>query len=89
MVSAETRAKVKGVLVGIQKRGLPAFVHDLEYTFGTDWTGDPAVRIIVNLKDEAEKLPDLGDRLSKLSFHIRDSVLKKESEAFPYIRYRT
>ncbi len=88
MVSTEAQRKVGAVLKRIQ-RELPSFAVDLEYSFGSDWTGDPAVWIIVNLKNEAEKLPDLGSRLAELSWRIRDRVLQKEAEAFPYVRYRT
>ena len=89
MVSAETQQKVGAVLKRIQKKVLPPFAAGMEYSFGSDWTGDPAIWIVVNLKDEAEKLPDLGERLADLSLRIRKTVLKKESEAFPYVRYRT
>ena len=69
---------------------LGAYVVDLTYTLGEDWSGDPAIFFQIVLSDEASK----RDRLYELTSEIQSMIVQhieplEQWGVLPYFSYRS
>jgi hypothetical protein len=69
---------------------LPANVKSARFELGTDHTGDPAVRIFLEIEPKfltiLEKDKAQRDELSKYRQNLTNQILRLESGYFPFIR---
>jgi hypothetical protein len=71
------------------KATFPDFVLGIDYTLGTDATGDPGIWIWVIVPDEVD--PDSGEFRQFVSWFpkaVRSALAQIKSERLPYIHYR-
>lgn len=64
-------------------------VARIRYSFGEDWSFDPAVDFWVLLSDESVEKKDLGELTRAISDRLFDVLELSEIEHFPYYHFRT
>lgn len=84
MVTEDQRLKIEAALAGY---ALPPFVVDRQITYGTDWSGDPAVFVLVTVEDNA--VDRHMDALVDLSIGISGAAARAVGDVYPYVQIQT
>lgn len=90
VAAAVSQPEGEAVVRALWAASVPDFVLTLDYTLGTDWSGDPAVHIWVIVRDDAD--PE-SDEFQDFADEFRDRAWKAlavaGSDRIPYVRFRT
>jgi hypothetical protein len=78
-------AIVRGIL---DKWRLPSNVHGVDFDFGEDSTGDPAVWIWLTVEDESQPSPKSIEGLTRFVTEVRSDLLRAGLRHWPYVRFR-
>jgi hypothetical protein len=84
-------AEGKALLLALYRTraAFPGFVLGIDYTLGTDATGDPGIWIWVIVPDELDPdLPEFKQFVTKFPPIVRDALARIKSDRLPYIHYR-
>jgi hypothetical protein len=77
--------QVEAVLASIEN--FP-FVTEIRHALDDDWSGDPAVRFWVILRDDVLESSEFADHARRVHWTIFEAVNKSEIDRWPYIRFR-
>lgn len=82
----ETARTIRTALESVAR---PEYVTDMRWQLGSDWTGDPAVRILLLLRNDVTPGKVFGEQLRPYEQALYDAVLETGSGYIPYITVRT
>jgi hypothetical protein len=71
------------------EQDFPDLIAGYDYEMTTDWTGDPAVQILLFIKDEAAARSDLAERTLQVGRRIREALTAEGSTRWPFVHFRT
>ena len=77
--------QVEAVLASI---GRFPFVTEIRHALDNDWSGDPAIRFWVILRDDVAESDEFAERAEEVRSAIADAVHESEIDRWPYIRFR-
>ncbi len=77
--------QVDTVLATIQR---PSFVTEVRYALDTDWSGDPAVRVWVILRDDIADSAEIFDHTEPIRSTITQALRDAGIDLWPYIHFR-
>ncbi len=77
--------QVEAVLASIES--FP-FVTEIRHALDDDWSGDPAIRFWVMLRDDVVESPEYADRAEQVQSTIVEAVRMSEIDRWPYVRFR-
>lgn len=75
-------------LLGVERQLRPEVVR-IRYSFGDDWSGDPAIFFRVVLSDAASQRQDLAEFTGDIGSKIYESLRLAELDCIPYFNFRT
>ncbi len=67
----------------------PGEVVRVRYSFGEDWSGDPAIYFRIVLSDEASEDDRLADVTQRIRRELVDDLGLDASDYFPYFNFRS
>ena len=76
-------------LRAMARRPFLRLVRDLRLEAGSDWMGDPAVWIYVEVEDSAAEQADFYDKAFVVQKRLEDEILALDPETMPFARFRT
>jgi hypothetical protein len=73
----------------VKARPWPAAVKGFEVAFGVDSTGDPAVRIWLDVDDDINPPDDKIKELSRFDLALESDLIEAGLSHWPYVGYRS
>jgi len=61
----------------------------IRYSFGSDWSGDPAVFFRVVLSDDVSKSEDLAELTGQIGWKVFGDLKFAEMDVIPYFNFRS
>lgn len=77
--------KITAVIESVPK---PEFVASVSFRLAEDWSGDPAVMILVLLKDHAKPDKAYWDALVPFDQKLSQAVYQAQPDYLPYLTFR-
>lgn len=79
--------ELEAIKRAVQDVGLPEYVHGLEFEFDDDWSGDPAVWIMVIISDEMADSDSFPQWSLDIRKRIMEAVRGADASRRPYVRF--
>ncbi|WP_395142380.1 hypothetical protein [Armatimonas sp.] len=83
--SESVEQKIAAIIESVPK---PEFVASLSFHLSEDWSGDPAVMILVLLKDGEKPDNAYLDKVNAYSFVLLDTISQTRLGYLPYVTFR-
>ncbi|HEX9904641.1 MAG TPA: hypothetical protein VGA77_06725 [Propylenella sp.] len=72
----------------VGRHPLPPSVREVQYSFGEDSTGNPAVWIVYVVEDDQDPSQRRISELNELATTVRNEILRSDIERWPYVQFR-